>query len=169
MKTRRTAAVAVAAATLSAVCAAAAGAAAAGAAPSAQNTYQQTYPVVSRLCTEVARGEGPARLQPYAAQALADCATLETAFDAANGAELAAEAPVIAALATERHAARTACARPRLQAVACALGRQAKRANVESLEGERRSVHVTYHQSLEASRQAFWGAIHALPHCAGVY
>jgi hypothetical protein len=163
MKTRRTAAVAVAAATLSAVCAAAA-----GAAPSTQNTYQQTYPVVSRLCTEVARGEGPA-LQPYAAQALADCATLESAFDAASGAELAAEAPVIAALATERHAARTACARPRLQAVACALGRQAKRANVKSLEGERRSVHGAYHQSLEASRQAFWGAIHVLPHCAGVY
>jgi hypothetical protein len=161
MKTRLPAVLSVTVATLAAVCAAAA------AAPPA--TYQQTYPVVSSLCAEVAKGEGPARLSPYATQALADCATLESAFNEATSAELAAEAPVAAALATARHAAPSACARPRLQAAACVLARHGKHAAIISLGGQRRSAVHAYHQALEANRQAFWSAIHALPHCAGVY
>jgi len=164
MKTRPAAVLSLAGAALAAVCAASA-----GAAPSAQKTFPQTYPVVSRLCAEVAKGEGPVRLQPYAAQALADCATLESAFNEASSAELAAQAPVTAALATERHAAPSACARPRLQAAACAVARQSRHATIKSLESQHASVEHTYHQALEANRLAFWSAIHALPHCAGVY
>jgi len=163
MKIRPAAVLTLAAAMLAAVCASA------GAAPNTPRSYQETYPVVARLCAEVAKGEGPPHLAPYAAQALADCATLESAFNEATSAELAALAPVTAALATERHAAPSACSRPRPQAAACVLARHGKHAAIIGLEGEHRSAEHTYHQALEGNRQAFWSAIHALPHCAGVY
>jgi hypothetical protein len=162
MKTRIAA---VAAAALSAACTATAGAAP----DTSPRTYQQTYPVATRLCAAVAQGEGPAHLRPYAAQALAGCVTLENGYNAALAARLAALEPVVTALASERHAAPGACLHPRQQAPACALERQSRRAAIKSLEGERRSVVRAFHQALEANRQAFWGTIHALPGCAGVY
>jgi hypothetical protein len=154
MPTRVAAALTATLATLSAV-----GAQGAGAAP---KTFQQLYPVASRLCAEVAKGGGPAPLRPSAAQVLADCTTLENGLNAARAAEIAAKAPIATALATQRSATKAACAKPATRA-ACRLARHNERTAVSALETQRLTVLRTYYHTIDTNRKTFWAAIHALP------
>jgi hypothetical protein len=154
MPTRVAAALTATVATLSAV-----GVEGASAAP---KTFQQLYPVASRLCAEVAKGGGPAGLRPSAAQVLVDCTTLENGFNAARATEIAAKAPIVTALAAQRSATKAACAKPATRA-ACRLARHNERAAVSTLETQRLTVVRTYYHTIEANRKAFWTAIHALP------
>jgi hypothetical protein len=143
---------------------AAVGAAGASAAP---KTFQQLYPVASRLCTEVAKGGGPAPLRKSAAQVLVDCTALENGLTAARAAEVAAKTPILTALATERSTTKTACAKPATRA-ACRLARHNERTAVAALEIQRLTVVRTYYHAIDANRKAFWAAIHALPGASNV-
>ena len=154
MKTRF-AAVAVAAAAL-------AGASPAGATP-APATFQHVYPAAAKLCAAVAKGEGPVKLKPSAASVLADCAALESGFNTANAAKLAALPPIETALASARSTTAAACPTPHTHAALCLKTRHTEHPVIASLEAQRRSVMKTYRAAVETGRIAFWKAIQALP------
>src|SRR5712691_664568 len=128
MKTRF-AAVAVAATAL-------AGAGPAGA-TTAPATFQHVYPAASKLCAAVAKGEGPVKLRPSAASVLADCTTLESGFNTANAAKLAALPPIETALATARSTTAAACPTPHTHAALCLKTRKTEHPVIASLEAQR--------------------------------
>jgi hypothetical protein len=77
-----------------------------------EHNFQQTYPFASRLCAHVQAGKGPVHLRRFAAQVLADCATLNSGFTAAQSAVLAAQTTFANGLAADRAAIAAACTPP---------------------------------------------------------
>jgi hypothetical protein len=141
------------------------------AAGAAAATFQHTYPGATKLCTRIAKGAGPVKLRPSAAQVLADCAALETSFNAATAAKTAALAPIDASLAADRTAERASCPRTittTVQQAACQLVRHTDRPAIKTLAIQRLSVVASYLAAVDANRKAFWQAIHALPGGANI-
>lgn len=150
------------AACLTAVLACLAGAPAAGA-HAGERSLQQTFPLASRLCAQVARGEGPRRLRGSAPAVDSACAQLQSSFAAAQNAVLLPERPLIARLAAQEIRTRAVCSHRPFRAQLCARAR-ARRRNIEArLERERRLRARSYYAAVEADRAAFWATIHALP------
>jgi hypothetical protein len=127
-----------------------------------QRSFAQTYPVASRLCAEMVRGEGPKRLRHSAASVLADCGALQANFTAARTAVLAAETSIAQSRASERAATKLACA-GREHSASCISARRKHGKAIEALESQRVHAAHTYYHSVEAGRRAFWTAIRALP------
>ena len=126
-------------------------------------TLQKTYPRASSLCAAVAQGAGPKRLRRSAAPVLADCATLENGFNAAQAAVLAADASIAGTIVAERATVTVLCAGPRPHPVACRHARRKEERMVDGLA--RRRIHVAhvYYLTIEANRRIFWTAVGALP------
>jgi hypothetical protein len=125
--------------------------------------FQQTFPVASRLCAEIAQGVDHKRLRRFAARILADCGKLEVRFNAARAAVLAADASIASERANAHAATLPACAGTALHSDACreALHRE----HVMDIALNHQATHAarTYYRTVEAARLAFWHAIRALP------
>jgi len=128
-----------------------------------EHTFQQTYPFASRLCAHVQAGKGPIHLQPFAAQVLADCATLNSGFTAAQSAVLAAQASFASGLAADRAAIAAACTPPVKNRPLCRSTRRSEHAAIVALRREHTAAVHLYYKTIEANRHAFWAAIRSLP------
>jgi hypothetical protein len=129
-----------------------------------ERTFQKTYPVASRLCTEIATGTGLRRLRqrPFSTQILADCSALQSGFNAAQSALLAARASTASARAADKAIAKTACAAAAAHTAACASTRHRVGQLLSALyTAQIRQIHVYY--TVEANRRVFWSAIRGLP------
>jgi hypothetical protein len=133
-----------------------------------ERTFQQTYPVASRLCANVAAGKGPKRLRPYAAQVLADCATLSGGFTAAQSTVLAAQASFASGLAADKASIAAVCTPPVKNHPLCRSTRRSENAAIVALRREHTAAVHLYYATVEANRRAFWAAIHSLPGGKGV-
>jgi hypothetical protein len=133
-----------------------------------ERTYQQTYPVASQLCANVAAGKGPKRLRPFAAQVLADCATLNSGFTAAQNAVLAAQASFTSGLAADKAAIAAVCTPPVNNHPLCRSTRRSENAAIAALRREHTAAVHLYYTTIEANRRAFWAAIHSLPGGKGI-
>src|SRR6266566_1131463 len=86
-------------------------------------SFQQTFPVASRLCAEVAEGVRHPVLRRSAARVRVDCALLKRRFHAARTAVIAARTAFLAMRAAEHAATVLTCAGPAARSHACLLAR----------------------------------------------
>ncbi len=124
-------------------------------------TFQQTFPVASHLCTEVAAGKRK-HLIPVAATVLADCAALQANFTTAQTAVLTARTTIKAQIAADRHTIALACPKPDGAQPACVNTRHAQNAAIRVLRFQMLAAVHLYYKSTEADRRAFWAEIQAL-------
>jgi hypothetical protein len=131
-----------------------------------QRSFDETYPVASRLCTNIAHGAGPIKLRPDASQVAALCGTLKTSFITTENTYFASVTPLKEQASALVTATREACAtRPSPQ---CKTTRQANRTTLLGLRAQVRTDAAAYRTSIEASRMTFWNAIHTLRGGAGI-
>jgi hypothetical protein len=125
-------------------------------------TFQQTYPVASRVCENVAAGKSK-RLKRFTPQVLADCAALQSGFTAAQSTVLATRAAIASAIAADRTTIAVACPPPLAGRPACEQTRHAETLAITALR--RQQVHAArrFYRTVEANRLRFWKAIRALP------
>jgi hypothetical protein len=124
-------------------------------------SYQQTYPLASRLCTEVAAGQRK-RLQRVAPQVAAECALLQSGFTAAQTTVLTARATITSAIAADRAVIVAACPPPNVGKPACEGTRHTESVAIGVLRHQKIAAVHHYYRTIEANRVAFWHAIHAL-------
>jgi hypothetical protein len=117
----------------------------------------------------VQAGKGPIHLRPFAAQVLADCATLSSGFTAAQGAVLAAQASFATGLAADRAAIAAACTPPVKNRPLCRSTRASEHAAIVKLRREHTAALHLYYSTIEANRHTFWAAIHSLPGGRGIH
>jgi hypothetical protein len=130
-----------------------------------EKNLQQTYPLASRLCTEIATGTGKPRphLRPFATQILADCTTLQNGFNAARSTLLTTKASIASARAADEALAANACAGTAAKTAACAGAQHTEGQLLRALNVQlKRAVHV-YYVTIVTDGKAFWHAIRALP------
>lgn len=124
-------------------------------------SFQQTYPVASRLCLRAASNTLPRRLQPQSANVIAACNALQSGFgplqSAAQSAQAAFASGVQSALAT-LHAA-CAFGQPRLT---CRAAIRQARVTIHVLRIQRRAAVRSYYIGIEANRRTFWATIRSL-------
>jgi hypothetical protein len=128
-----------------------------------ERTFEETYPVASRLCARVAAGTEGRRLKLFATRVSADCAALESNFTAAQTAVLATRAAISAQIASERDAINAACTAT-VKAVR-PLCRSTRHSDESALRSLRRQMHAAakrYYRTAEAGRQRFWNDISSL-------
>jgi hypothetical protein len=131
-----------------------------------QRSFAQTYPVASRLCTNVAAGRGPIKLRPDASQVAALCGTLKTNFVTTQNTYFSTVTPLKEQAIALVTATREACAtRP---SATCKSTRQANKAALMSLRSQVRTAGTTYRTAIESARTTFWNAIHALRGGSGI-
>ena len=126
-----------------------------------ERTFAQTFPVASHLCTEVAAGKRK-HLQPVAASVLADCATLQTNFTAAQSTVVTARTTLKAQIVADAHAIALACPKPKDGAPVCVSTRHTQNAAIGVLRAQKLAAVHTYYKTVEADRKAFWAAIKVL-------
>lgn len=149
-----------------ALCAAALAGLASGPAAGAhagERSLAQTFPLATRLCAAISRGEGPKRLRPSAAAVEAACAQLQSSFTADQNVVLTAVSPLQARLAAQQVRTHNVCSARPLHLAACETARRRRRRLLALLEAERRRRAHAYYAAVEADRAAFWAAVHALP------
>jgi hypothetical protein len=128
-----------------------------------ERTYQQTYPVASKLCANLATGRGPKRLRPYSTQVLADCTTLQNGFNGAQSAVLAATSSFESGRTADRAAIAAVCTPPVANRPLCRTTRRSERLAIAALRREHVAAVHLYYRTIEANRRAFWAAIKILP------
>jgi hypothetical protein len=111
----------------------------------------------------VQAGKGPVHLRPFAAQVLADCATLSSGFTAAQSAVLAAQTSFAGGLAADRAAIAAACTPPVKNRPLCRSTRRSEHAAIVELRSEHTAALHLYYRTIEANRRTFWAAIRSLP------
>jgi hypothetical protein len=140
----------------------------AASAKAGDRTYQQTFPLASRMCANLAAGKAR-RLRPFAVQVTADCAKLQSSFEAARSAVLAAHTATATAVAADRATVTASCAGPLKGGVGCKHARRTEgRAIAALMRKQMRDAH-RYYRTIESDRVAFWKAIHALPGLADIH
>jgi hypothetical protein len=125
------------------------------------HTFQQTYPVASHLCTEVAAGKRH-RLKAVAATVLEDCATLETGFKTAQTTVLAVRASTGAQIAADQALTKAACPLPTTGTPACVTARHTEAAAIKVLRQQRVAAAHLYYNTIETNRRTFWSAVRKL-------
>jgi hypothetical protein len=125
-------------------------------------TFQETYPVASKLCTDVAAGKRP-RLHRFAARVQADCAALQAGFTVAQSDVLAARTTLGTAIAADRAAITVACPAPLVGHPACERVRNSEDPAIAVLHRQLVNAARRYFRVVEAHRLAFWRDIHAIP------
>jgi hypothetical protein len=149
---------------------AAAGAGAALAFPAAagaragDRTFQQTFPVASTVCAKVAAGTEGKHLKRFATQVTADCTALQSTFSTAQSTVLAARSAISAQIAADRALTGAACpASAKAPTVACRHTRAVNDLAIDRLHRQMHHAVRRYYRTIEAARERFWNAIHALP------
>jgi len=133
----------------------------ASAAPGTRS-FQVTYPIASKLCSETTL---PHSLQGEQAQVTAACGTLQSSYNAAVTAGQTAESSFAAAVQAARSAAQAACVpAPATRAghVTCRQARVKTRSEVLSQRTGLRLALRQFHLSIEQARVTFWTTIHGL-------
>jgi hypothetical protein len=131
-----------------------------------QRSFNRTYPVASRLCTNVAGGAGPTKLRADKAQVAALCTTLGTSFTTAQTTYFNTVTPIKQQVIALRAQVHEACAmRP---SAACKTARKQARTTLAGLRAQVRTAASTYRTSIQTARHTFWNAIHALRGGAGL-
>jgi len=141
---------------------------AAGAAHAGEHNFEQTYPVASKLCAEIAKGAGPKRLRSSAAAVLADCTVLENNFNADRTAIVATEVAIANAVATDNLARKTVCTSTPAHPLRCATARKKTQRLHRRLARQKLFAARAYWRMVEANRAAFWDEIRALPGGKGI-
>jgi hypothetical protein len=126
-------------------------------------SFQQTFPVASQLCANVAAGKGGKRLKRFASRVLAQCATLESTFTTAQSAVLAARAALTPQIAADRAVIVAACPTPTTPSAACLQARAVNKPAIKALRRQLVRAAHRYYRTIEAARLRFWRAIRALP------
>jgi hypothetical protein len=126
-------------------------------------TFQQTYPLASKVCAKVAAGTESKHLKRFAAQVTADCTTLLTGFTTAQSTVIAARATLTAQIAADRALTAAACPTPHNQPATCFPTRAGDDAAIEALNKQLAHAIRHYYRTIEAGRDHFWKAIKALP------
>jgi hypothetical protein len=128
-----------------------------------QRSFQQTYPLASKLCANVEKGKAPKRLRKSSAQVLVDCGALQTSFTAARTAVLSTFASIASARATERASVKASCPSKPDHSAACEHARKKASKVFATLNLQHIHAARAYFLAAEAARRTFWTAIHALP------
>lgn len=128
-----------------------------------EHNFEQSFPVASKLCANVANGGGPKRLRSSAAAVLADCTVLQNNFNASRASVIATEAAIASALAADKAASKAACIGKPTHPVQCGLARRQSKILRHRLGREKFFAARAYWRTLEADRAAFWAEIRALP------
>jgi hypothetical protein len=128
-----------------------------------EKTFQQTYPLASKICASVAAGTESKHLKRFATQILVDCTALQSAFTAAQTTVLAARTTLTAQITADRAAVTTACPTPKDTAAACLQTRSQQSKAIAALRFQRLLAVRHYYKTVEANRHAFWKAFRALP------
>jgi hypothetical protein len=136
---------------------------AAAGARAGEKTFQQTFPVASRVCEKVAAGTENAHLKKFATQVAADCATLQAEFSGAQTTVLAVRASVTAGIAADRSSIVAACPTPNDGALSCKLSRAHNTALIKALHHQMTAAARSYWHTVELARHRFWTAIRTLP------
>jgi hypothetical protein len=128
-------------------------------------TFQQTYPVASTLCANVAANkEHNAHVRRHAARVLIDCATLQASFTAAQAAVLAARAALTPQINADNAAIAAACPPPSKPPTAmCTITRHADETAIDVLTKQMTAARHRYFVTIEAARVRFWNAVRSLP------
>jgi len=126
-------------------------------------SFEKTYPLASRLCANVAKGDGPKHLRSSAAKVLADCAALEASFKVAQLTVLSTDSTIAQARAAQHASVLSACAGALAHKPSCDRARHKARKALVSLEQQRIRAAHAYYVAVETARRTFWKAIHALP------
>jgi hypothetical protein len=134
----------------------------AASAKAGDRSFQETYPLASKLCTEVVAGKRK-RFQRFAPRVLADCARLQTGFTAAQSEVLAARATLGSAIAVDRAAVVAACPAPLVGHPPCERVRDSEHPLIVALRRQLVDASRRYWRVVEAHRMVFWRAIHAIP------
>jgi len=125
-----------------------------------QRSFNQTFPIASRLCMNVAKGGGPAKLRADAAQVKALCSTLLSSFTTTQANYFSTVTPLRQQIIAVNAQTRQACAtRP---SPLCRSTRQMDRAKIAGIRAQIRAAGNTYRTSIQTARRTFWSAIHAL-------
>lgn len=133
--------------------------AAASARPGARS-FNQTFPIASRLCTNIAAGHGPAKLRQDASQIAGLCGSLKTSYLNAQSTYFSTVTPLKAQATGLVTAVRQACAtRP---SAICKSTRKTDRPILKGLRAQVRAAGATYRATIETARKAFWSQIHTL-------
>jgi len=141
---------------------------AAASAKPGSRSFQETYPVASKLCAE---SPLPGKLQSEATQVASDCTTLQSSYNAAVTAGQNADASFASAVAAAKAKRQAACVpTPTTTAgkVACLKTRLAATRAIDSQRVGLRLALRQFHLSIEQARVTFWTAIHGLRGGAGI-
>jgi hypothetical protein len=128
-----------------------------------EKTFQQTYPLASKICASVAAGTEGTHLKKFAAQITADCTTLQTAFTAAQTTVVAARTTLTAQIMADRAAITAACPAPNDKAPTCLSTRATVGKAIDALRHQRLMAVRLFYKTNEANRVAFWKVFRALP------
>jgi hypothetical protein len=126
-------------------------------------TFQQTYPLASRVCARVAAGTESKHLKRFAARVLVDCTALQTTFATAQSTVLAARTTLTAQIAADRALIAAACPTPENQPPACVQTRAQDDPALDALKRQLHHATRHYYRTIEAARDRFWKAIRGLP------
>ena len=132
-----------------------------------QRSFDQTFPVASRLCMNVAHGFGPNRLLPSSNAVGMLCTTLSASYTSALTTFNTTVGPIKTEVINLRAQTRSTCltqSRPK-----CAQARAAARVTLAELRGQVRTAASTYRTSIQTARHTFWNAIHLLPGGIGIH
>jgi hypothetical protein len=133
-----------------------------------KRSFAQTFPVASRLCTNIAQGKGPARLRSSAARVIADCSALQGSYNAARANVLATQAALAAQGASARAGLASPCTGAAKHRLACEKAHNQDRRVLGGLNRQRVKAAHAYYLTIESARVAFWKSIRALPGGAGL-
>ena len=135
----------------------------AGAAAPGSLTFEQTFPLASRLCAKVAAGTENKHFKANAADVSADCTTLQSTFTTAQSTVVAIRAAILPTLAAEKAAVHAACPDPKVVKAACRKVHRADDAAILSMARQLRAARHSYFKGIESARKTFWTAIKSLP------
>jgi hypothetical protein len=142
----------------------------AGATKAGDKTFAQTFPVASRLCTDVAAGKRP-RLKAVAETILADCTTLETNFSTVKSSILATRASTATQIAADKALINAACPAPATEKPkpACVNARKTQTKAIGALRKALTAAARNYYKTVESDRRSFWHSIKLLRPLAHIH
>lgn len=142
---------------------------AAGAKPGFKS-FDRTFPIASKLCARVERGQVPKRLRGSAPQVINACAVLQSAFSDAQTKVRATDSQLQAQLAADRAQLRNACHQAKLthDRGSCKEARKTFRAERKALLVQERAANRNYFVVIENARKAFWSTVRSLRGGAGI-
>jgi hypothetical protein len=123
-------------------------------------TFEQTFPVASRLCARAAAGRLPRRLQASAAQVTQACTTLHSAFDQAQTDLQTALAPLQTQVQAARAQLQQECQSG--DRAACRQAMEGLRTTMQGLRDQLKAALTANRTANETARKQFWATIKSL-------